>query len=160
MGKFMIRIIASTTAASALLLAGHSSIAAPTKVDCEVGYKVCYRGCKGPAGDLGEPCRAQCDVDLVRCHDKVGGKENRPKGGAGPKGGPLAKDPVPAKSGPSSDPPKSGTWHGPVSRPKSGPVWHGPASPPKSGPVWNGPATPPKGIGGSGPVLKSGGAKR
>lgn len=79
MRKFMIRIIAPTTAASALLLAGHSSIAAPTKEDCEVGYKVCYRGCKGPAGDLGEPCRAQCDVDLVRCHDKVGGKETAPK---------------------------------------------------------------------------------
>ncbi len=99
----------------------------------------------GTQSDLGEGCRRSCDLDLWKCTDKEakGGKDNRPKDASGPKGGGVAKDP----SLPSNGPPKSGTWHGP-------------ASPPKSGPVWNGPATPPKGIGGSGPVLKSGGAKR
>jgi hypothetical protein len=163
MRKLIIRASAAASIASTPLF---PAIAAPKKdLHCGISHSVCYRGCGqiGTQSDLGEQCRRTCDLDLWKCQDKEakgGAKENRPQGGAGPKGGPVAKDPAPSKSGPSSGPPKSGTWHGPVSRPKSGPVWHGPASPPKSGPVWTGPATPSKGIGGIGPVLKSRGANK
>ena len=150
MRKLIIRATAAASIASTPLF---PAIAAPKKdLHCGISHSVCYRGCGviGTESDLGEKCRRTCDLDLWKCQDKEakgGAKENRPQGGTGPKGGPVAKDPsLPTKSGPSNNPPKSGTWHGPVSGPKSGPVW-------------NGPATPSKG-GGSGPILKSGGAKK
>jgi len=158
MRKFILRTAAPAALASALLVAGGSGTAAAKKTqeECDIDRRVCYRGCNGPAGDLGETCRAKCDLTLISCGGGKGGnKENRPKGSTGAKGDGVAKDPA--------SPPKTARrpfnteWQGPTSPKAAGaprPIenkWHGPASPPKATGTWHGPASSPSG---SGPILR------
>jgi hypothetical protein len=153
-----IRIVAAVSLTSALifLLPGGRGSAAPklTHEECEIDYKVCVKGCKGPAGDLGPRCTADCDFNLVNCHsqapDKGAGRPNK-AGNQSPPSGSAKPNAAKPKKGFNGTPlPVGGKWV-----PTSPSKGLGGTRVPPSG-TWN----PSSSSGGNGPILKSRGGQR
>jgi|KBSSwiStaDraftv2_1062776.scaffolds.fasta_scaffold29363_3 uncharacterized membrane protein len=128
---------ASLASALILLLPGARGSAAPKKTgeECEIDYKVCLKGCNGPAGDMGERCRAACDLTLMKCHQQAP-KKAKPNNEAKPKKG--------------IDGTPSGQWD-----PNSPAKGKGVPSVPAGG-TWN----PSPSSGAKGPTLRSSGGRR
>jgi uncharacterized membrane protein len=145
---------ASLASALILLLPGARGSAAPKKTgeECEIDYKVCLKGCNGPAGDLGERCRAACDLTLVKCHQQAP-KKAKPNNEAKPKKGIDGTPsgtwvPNSLKKGINGTP--SGQWV-----PNSPAKGKGVPSVPAGG-TWN----PSPSSGAKGPTLRSSGGRR
>lgn len=150
MRKFIIRIAAAARIASALVVLAGSWMSAEGRDfkpgACTSRHAACVDRCltRVCATCSLTPCiERTCDKQYDNCV-KAEGKDNRPQGSTGPKGGGVAKDPTP--------PPKStGT------RPLPDNKWHGPKSPlkPLGGAIFN--QTPAPSSSGSQPILKSSG---
>jgi hypothetical protein len=117
--------LAFATLALTLMLAGGSGTAAQKKTvdECEIDLRVCYKGCAGPAGDLGDKCRKQCKSDWDSCLAKLppqgqGSTKSNPKAGIPPSGG-VAKDPKSPPKGIGTRPPLDGKWNVQTSPPKA-----------------------------------------
>jgi hypothetical protein len=70
MRTLLSRLIVPGVVGLVLVMGMQSATAAPkkTKEDCDIDHDVCLNNaCKGPAGDLGPGCAAQCDATWIDC---------------------------------------------------------------------------------------------